>query len=133
MMVFRYCMLLVLALTATSGSAKAANELACRSVSGFECRVGICERQDLHTSLTVNFARKEIKYCVGEGCYDTRVLMVGAEDGGVSFAFNAKSEQGRKGGQTDGLITIHPGRKAATVGNFLADGTVVFSRMDCGE
>jgi hypothetical protein len=133
MMAFRYCMLLVLALTATSWSAKAANELSCRSASGFECRAGICERQDLHTNLIVNFARKEIKYCVGEGCYDTRVAMVGAEDGGVSFAFNAKSEQGRKGGQTDGLITIHPGRKAATVGNFLADGTVVFRLMNCGE
>lgn len=130
-MVSRY-MFLVLALTATAWSADAADSLSCRSASGFECRSGLCERQDLHASLAVDFGRKEITYCVGEGCYGARVAMVGTEDGGVSFAFDAKPEQGRNAGRTDGLVTIHPSRKAATVGTFLADGTVAFSRMDCG-
>ena len=132
-MVSRRYTLLVLALTATAWPAGAADLLSCRSAGGFECRAGICERQNLHTTLTVNFDRKEIKYCVGEGCYGTRVAMVGAEDGGVSFAFDAKPEQGRNGGRADGLVTIHPGRKAVTIGNFLADGSVTFNRMDCGE
>lgn len=134
-MASRYRMLLVLALigTAWSATAEAADLLSCRSASRVECRAGLCERQELHESLTVDFTRKEIRYCVGEGCYGTRVAMVGAEDGGVSFAFDAKSEQGRNGGRTDGLVTIHPGRKAATIGNFLADGMVASSRMDCGE
>ncbi|OAN46099.1 hypothetical protein A6A04_20745 [Paramagnetospirillum marisnigri] len=126
-------MLLVLALGAMAWPAGAADLLSCRSASGFECRAGLCERQNLHTNLTVNFDRKEISYCVGEGCYGARVAMVGAEDGGVSFAFDAKPEQGRNGGRTDGLVTIHPGRNAATIGNFQADGSVTFNLMDCGE
>lgn len=126
--------LLVLTLTATawSGAAEAAALLSCRSASEFECRIAGCGRQDLHAELTVDFSRKTIKYCAGEGCYDARVAMVKAEDGGVSFAFDAKPEAGRRGGRVDRLATIHPGRQAATVGSFLADGTVLFSRMDCG-
>ena len=129
----RHGLLLVLVLTAMAWPAGAANVLSCRSAGGFECRAGLCERQDLHTNLTVDFTRKKIRHCVGEGCYDASVAMVGAEDGGVSFAFDARPEQGRSGGRVDGLVTIHPGRKAATIGNFLADGSVSFSRMDCGE
>jgi hypothetical protein len=132
-MVSRHCMLLGLALTAMAWPAWAADQLSCRSARGFECRADLCERQGLHANLTIDFARKEIKYCVGEGCYDAGVALVGTEDGGMSFAFDAKSEQGRSGGRKDGLVTIHPGRKAATIGNFLADGSVTFSRMDCGE
>jgi hypothetical protein len=132
-MVPRHSLLLVLVLTATAWPAGAADVLSCRSANGFECRAGRCERQDLHTNLTVSFDRKKIEYCVGEGCYGASVAMVRAEDGGVSFAFDAKPEQGRSGGRVDGLVTIHPGRKAATIGNFLADGSVIFSRLDCGE
>jgi hypothetical protein len=83
--------------------------------------------------LTVDFGRKEIKYCAGERCYAARLAMVKAEDGGVSFAFDAKPEDGRRGGRVDRLVTIHPGRKTSSVGSFLADGTVAFSRLDCGE
>jgi hypothetical protein len=127
--------LLVFALTsaAWSGATEAADFLSCRSASEFECRSARCERQDQHADLTVNFRLNEIKYCVGEGCYDARVTMVKAEDGGVSFAFNAKREEGQRGGRIDRLATIHPGSKAATVGAFLADGTVLFSLLKCGE
>jgi hypothetical protein len=115
------------------GAAEAVDLLSCRSASGLECGAAGCERQDLHATLTVDFGRKEIRYCAGERCYEARVAMVKAEDGGVSFAFDAKPEGGRRGGRVDRLVTIHPGRKASTVGSFLADGTVLFSRLDCGE
>ncbi|MBF0270024.1 MAG: hypothetical protein HQL44_15680 [Alphaproteobacteria bacterium] len=49
----------------------------------------------------------------------------------MSFAFDAKPQDGRLGERVDRLATIHPGGKTATVGSFLADGTVLFSRMDC--
>ncbi len=125
--------LLVLALISTAWPAWAADQMSCRSAHRFECRAGLCEAQDLHIDLTVDFARKKIHYCVGEGCYTASVAMVRAADGGVSFAFDAKPEQGRSGERVDGLVTIHPGKKAAMIGNFLATGNVAFSRLDCGE
>jgi hypothetical protein len=128
----RHRMVLALALIATPWPAGAVDLLSCRSASAFECGTGHCERQSLHATLTVDFGRKEIRYCAGEGCYGARVAMVGAQDGGVSFAFDAKPEPGRSGERVDRLATIHPGGKAATVGNFLADGSVAFSHMDCG-
>ena len=134
-MASRACTLLVLGLIAVvrPGAAEAAGILSCRSTSELECRAAGCARQEIHAGLTVDFGRKQIKYCAGEGCYDARVAMVRAEDGGVSFAFDAKSEEGRRGGRIDRLVTIHPGGKAATVGSFLADGSVLlFNRMDCG-
>jgi hypothetical protein len=133
-MVSRACTLLVLGLTAVGwpGAVEAAGILSCRSTSEFECGAAGCARQDLHAELTVDFGRKQITYCAGEGCYDARVAMVKAEDGGVSFAFDARPEEGRRGGRIVRLVTIHPGGKTATVGSFLADGTVLFSRMDCG-
>ncbi|MBF0325805.1 hypothetical protein [Magnetospirillum moscoviense] len=130
-MMLRYRMLLVMALTVAAWPAGAADILSCQSAGGFECRTGRCEGQRLYANLTVDFSRKKIKYCAGEGCYGARVAMVGAEDGGVSFAFDAKPELGRSDGRVDRLVTIHPGRKAATVGNFLADGSVAFSHMNC--
>lgn len=125
----------VLALTVAAwpGAVEAADILSCRSAREFECSTAGCGQQDLHADLTVDFGRKAIKYCVGEGCYDARVAMVKAEDGGVSFAFDAKPEEGRRGGRVDRLVTIHPGRQAATIGMFLADGPVLFSRMTCGK
>jgi hypothetical protein len=130
----RYITLVLLVLAAAwPGVAEAADQLSCRSASELACGAAGCEGQDLHTALTVDFGRKEINYCAGAGCYGARVAMVKAEDGGVSFAFDAKPEDGRRGGRVDRLVTIHPGRKAATIGTFLADGRVVFSRMDCGS
>ncbi|MBC7953292.1 MAG: hypothetical protein H7Z12_15910 [Rhodospirillaceae bacterium] len=123
----------MLTVAAWSGAVEAADVLSCRSASESECRIAGCARQDLHAELTVDFSRKNIKYCAGEGCYDARVAMVKAEDGGVSFAFDAKPEEGRRGGRVDRLVTIHPGRQAATIGSFLADGSVLFSRMECGK
>lgn len=124
---------LALTVTAWSGAVEAADVLSCRSTGELECRADGCTRQDLHSALTVDFGSKNIKYCVGEGSYDARVTMVKAEDGGVSFAFVAKPEEGRRGGRVDRLVSIHPGRQAATIGIFLADGPVLFSRMTCGD
>lgn len=131
----RACTLLVLGVIAVvwPGATQAAGILSCRSTGEFECRAAGCERHDMHAELIVDFGRKQIRYCAGEGCYDARVAMVKAEDGGVSFAFDAKPEEGRPGGRIDRLVTVHPGGKAATIGSFLADGTVQFSRMACGE
>jgi hypothetical protein len=129
----RHGLLLLLAFTAAAWpkTSEAVASLSCRSASGLVCGAKGCERLDLYENLTVSFERKQISYCAGEGCYAARVVMVKAEDGGVSFAFEAKPE-GRPGGRVDRLATIHPGGTAATVGIFLADGTVQFSRMECG-
>jgi hypothetical protein len=48
-----------------TGTATAADRLSCRSASMVECRAAGCERQDLHSDLTVDPGRKSIKYCVG--------------------------------------------------------------------
>lgn len=114
-----------------AGGVSAADRLSCRSASMVECRAAGCERQDLHSDLTVDPGRKSIRYCAGADCFDARVALVKAEDGSVSFAFDARSEPGRRGGRVDRLVTIHPGGKTATIGAFLADGTVLFSPMEC--
>jgi hypothetical protein len=86
---YRDCALIVLALTVAGwpSASGAAGILSCRSASEFECGAAGCARQDMHAELTVDFGRKQITYCAAEGCYDARVAMVKAEDGGVSFAF----------------------------------------------
>jgi outer membrane protein OmpA-like peptidoglycan-associated protein len=114
-----------------AGDSTAADRLTCRSASAVECSAAGCERQDLHSDLTVDLGRKSMKYCAGAGCFDAVVAVVKTEDGSVSFAFDARSEQGRRGGRVDRLVTIHPGGKTATIGAFLADGTVLFSPMEC--
>jgi hypothetical protein len=110
----------------------AAQLLSCRSASQWECRAAGCERTDLHADLRIDLGRQEIIYCAGEGCSRARAAMVTAEDGGLSFAFDATPEDGRRGGHVDRLVTLHPGGQAATIGSFLADGTVLFSPMTCG-
>ncbi|CAA6606433.1 exported hypothetical protein [Rhodospirillaceae bacterium LM-1] len=129
------CMKLALALpfVALFVAPAFAASLSCKSAEEFECGPTGCERQTLHTVLLLDFKRQEITYCAGEGCYGARVVLVKAQDGGISFAFDAKPEERRRGERVDRLVTIHPGRKNATVGNFLADGTVLFSRMSCED
>ena len=131
---FRAAAFVILTMTASaySGAAQASDILSCQSASETKCRATGCMHQDLHANLTLDLERKLLRYCAGEGCYATPVAMVKAEDGGVSFAVDAKAEDGRNG-RVDRLVTIHPGRRAATVGAFLADGSVLFTHMTCGE
>lgn len=114
-----------------TGAATAADRLSCQSASAVECRNSACERQELHSDLTVDLGRKSVRYCAGAGCFDAAVALVKAEDGSVSFVFDATSEQGPRGGRVDRLVTLHPEGKTATIGTFLADGAVVFSPMEC--
>ncbi|RAU20302.1 hypothetical protein CU669_19235 [Paramagnetospirillum kuznetsovii] len=125
-------LILIMMASTHSEAAQASGVLSCRSASESECRPTGCMQQDLRADLTFDSERKLLRYCAGEGCYAARVATVKAEDGGVSFAADAKAEDGRSG-RIDRLVTIHPGRRGATVGAFLADGSVLFTHMNCGE
>lgn len=116
-------------LSLAAQDAEAAASLSCTGRTQSVCRETVCESGDLFTSLSVDRRRSAIEYCVGEGCYRAGVTMVAAGDGSVSFAFDAR-RSGRNG-RLDGLVTLHPGWRTATVGNFLADGQVAFSRLEC--
>jgi hypothetical protein len=107
-----------------------AETLSCASNTVVECLASTCTAgQTLYSSMSVDYARQRLDYCVGEGCYSSTIKIVVAEDGEL-FAFNARRTSPPKD-RHSGLVTIHPGRKAATVGHFQADGAIVFSKMTC--
>ena len=119
----------VFALCLLSASAGAA-ELSCNGDGYVACRDGACgEKQTLYSSMFVDFRTSRLQYCIGSGCFSAVIRIVKADQEEL-FAFNALREAGG-GGQTSGLVTIHAGRRTATVGQFQADGTVTVSPMTC--
>ncbi|MBI5164281.1 MAG: hypothetical protein HY985_10315 [Magnetospirillum sp.] len=112
----------------TTAVSAAAQVVTCSGDGMVECRdTGCSGKQTLYSSLTLDYRRSRLEYCIGEGCYTARVTILAAA-GEDLLAFHARRS---RNDFHSGLVTIHPGRKAATVGQFLADGTVAVNRMHC--
>jgi hypothetical protein len=121
--------ILVLALVLQAlEKAQAFEGLMCKGRNQAICSSKACEQDELFTDL-VFITPSLMELCIGEGCYQARFTPVTSDDGSVLFAFDARHNEQRS--RFSGLVTLHPGRNVATLGQFLDDGRVVFSFLIC--
>lgn len=113
----------------TAGGGGGGAFLSCYSERAVACGLDSCE-ESLVGPMGIAVDAARLEYCIGESCYAARIKPIKAGQE-VLFAFNAKKTAGGNG-HVSGLVTLHAGRTAATLGHFYADGTVSFSRMVCG-
>lgn len=118
--------LLVLALS----PARAA-PLNCNTDSLAQCGPAGCEAPNPSpSSLSLDYKTSFLSYCLGAACYEGKVAIVRSE-GAELIAFNGRRAQPGEPRSSGWLITIHPGRRAATVGRFETDGSVSFAKLAC--
>ncbi|MEO5338459.1 MAG: OmpA family protein [Magnetospirillum sp. WYHS-4] len=118
-------------LTASVSYATATGTLTCNAGSLVQCGLAGCEAPSpVPSSLSLDYGSGAVGYCLATACYDGKAVLVRSE-GAELIAFDGQRAQPGEPRSAGWLVTIHPGRKAATVGRFEADGGVSFATLAC--
>lgn len=118
-------------LVASAPHPAAAGTLTCNAGRLVQCGDAGCEAPNpVPSSLTLDYGTGALAYCLGTACHEGKATVVRSQ-GAELIAFDGRRAQPGEPRSAGWHITIHPGRKTATVGRFEADGGVSFANLTC--